>query len=162
SAARDYLAERGITRESADRFRLGYASAAPDRVKRAALGRGFTAAELDQAGLTARGSDRFRERLIFPLTDARGRVRGFGAGQMPERRRLCSTVFLAFDADAAGQEASLRGMEIARAKGLNVRVVRLPGGRDPAEVAAADPASFEAALDAAQPYLTYRVELALA
>jgi DNA primase len=83
-------------------------------------------------------------------------------GQVTELRRLCSTVFLAFDADAAGQEASLRGMEIARAKGLNVRVVRLPGGRDPAEVAAEDPAAFEAALDAAQPYLTYRVELALA
>jgi DNA primase len=232
--ARAYLADRGITRESADRFRLGYASAGADRVKRAALGRGFTAAELDQAGLTARGADRFRERLIFPLTDARGRVRGFGARQMPggrppkylntsdgavfrksdilygldlarraiardgsaivvegytdvimlhqtgvdravasmgtaltegqvtELRRLCSTVFLAFDADAAGQEASLRGMEIARAKGLNVRVVRLPGGRDPAEVAAEDAAAFQAALDAAQPYLTYRVELALA
>jgi DNA primase len=234
AAARAYLEERGITRESAERFRLGYASSAPDRVKRAALGRGFTAAELDQAGLTARGADRFRERLIFPLADARGRVRGFGARQMPggrppkylntsdgtvfrksdilygldlarrsiaqdgaaivvegytdvivlhqtgvdravasmgtaltegqvtELRRLCSTVFLAFDADAAGQEASLRGMEIARAKGLNVRVVRLPGGRDPADVAAGDPAAFQAALDDAQPYLTYRVELALA
>jgi DNA primase len=234
AAARAYLEERGITRESAERFRLGYASSAPDRVKRAALGRGFTTAELDQAGLTARGADRFRERLIFPLADARGRVRGFGARQMPggrppkylntsdgtvfrksdilygldlarrsiaqdgaaivvegytdvivlhqtgvdravasmgtaltegqvtELRRLCSTVFLAFDADAAGQEASLRGMEIARAKGLNVRVVRLPGGRDPADVAAGDPAAFQAALDDAQPYLTYRVELALA
>jgi DNA primase len=231
--ARAYLAERGISRESADRFRLGYAPSAADRVKRAALGKGFTAAELDQAGLAARGSDRFRQRLIFPLTDARGRVRGFGARQMPggrppkylntsdgavfrkseilygldharraiaqagsaivvegytdvialhqsgieravasmgtaltdgqvtELRRLCSTVFLAFDADAAGQEASLRGMELARAKGLTVRVVRLPGGRDPADVAAADPTAFQAALDQAQPYLTYRAGLAL-
>jgi DNA primase len=231
--ARAYLAERGIGRESADRFRLGYAPSAADRVKRAALGKGFTAAELDQAGLAARGADRFRQRLIFPLTDARGRVRGFGARQMPggrppkylntsdgavfrkseilygldharraiaqagsaivvegytdvialhqsgieravasmgtaltdgqvtELRRLCSTVFLAFDADAAGQEASLRGMELARAKGLTVRVVRLPGGRDPADVAAADPTAFQAALDQAQPYLTYRAGLAL-
>jgi DNA primase len=231
--ARAYLEQRGISRESADRFRIGYASAAPDRVKRAALGKGFTAPELDQAGLTVRGADRFRERLIFPLADARGRVRGFGARQMPggrppkylntsdgavfrksdilygldharraiaqhgaaivvegytdvimlhqtgvdravasmgtaltegqvtELRRLCTTVFLAFDADAAGQEASLRGMEMARAKGLNVRVVRLPGGRDPADVAAEDAAAFERALDEAQPYLTYRVGLAL-
>jgi DNA primase len=234
AAARSYLEERGIAREAAERFRLGYAPGAPDRVKRAALGKGFTAAELDQAGLTVRGNDRFRERLIFPLTDARGRVRGFGARQMPggrppkylntsdgvvfrksdilygldharraiaqhgsaivvegytdvlmlhqtgvdravasmgtaltegqvtELRRLCSTVFLAFDADAAGQEASLRGMEIARGKGLNVRVVRLPGGRDPADVAAGDVAAFERALDEAEPYLTYRVSLALA
>src|SRR5207245_10626219 len=73
-------------RAGADRVRLGYGSVAPDRVKRAAVGRGFTAAELEQAGLTARGNDRFRERLMFPLTDARGRVRGFGARQMPGGR----------------------------------------------------------------------------
>jgi len=82
-------------------------------------------------------------------------------GQVTELRRVCSTLFLAFDADAAGQEASLRGMERARAKGLNVRVVSLPGGRDPADVAADDPAGFQSALDAAEPYLTYRVGLAL-
>jgi DNA primase len=52
-------------------------------------------------------------------------------------------------------------MELARAKGLTVRVVRLPGGRDPADVAAADPTAFQAALDQAQPYLTYRAGLAL-
>ena len=54
-------------------------------------------------------------------------------GQVTELRRLCSTVLLAFDADAAGREASLRGMDLARSKGLNVRIVRLPGGRDPRE-----------------------------
>ena len=232
-AARSYLEQRGITRESADRFRLGYASAAPDRVQKAALAREFTVAELSQAGLAARGGDRFRERLMFPLTDARGRVRGFGARQMPggrppkylntsdgsifrksdilygldharrgiardgaaivvegytdvimlhqhgidravasmgtaltegqvtELRRLCSTVLLAFDADAAGREASLRGMDLARSKGLNVRIVRLPGGRDPADVAGDGSGAFQQALDAAQPYLTYRVGLAL-
>ena len=81
--------------------------------------------------------------------------------QVGELRRLCGTVYLAFDADAAGQEASLRGMEIARAKGLNVRVVRLPDGQDPADAAAAGADAFESALAAAVPYLTYRVELAL-
>jgi DNA primase len=45
-AARSYLEQRGITRESADRFRLGYASAAPDRVQKAALAREFTVGEL--------------------------------------------------------------------------------------------------------------------
>ena len=64
----------------------GFAPAAPDRVRRAALSKGFTAAELEQAGLTARGGDRFRDRLMFPLCDARGRVRGFGARQMPGGR----------------------------------------------------------------------------
>ena len=41
-------------------------------------------------------------------------------------------------------------MELARAKGLTVRVVRLPGGRDPADVAADGPAAFEQALEAAE------------
>ena len=86
-AARGYLAERGISRESADRFRLGYASAAPDRVRKAALSQRLHGRRSwTQAGLAARGGDRFRERLIFPLCDARGRVRGFGARQMPGGR----------------------------------------------------------------------------
>ena len=85
-SARTYLDERAIRREAADQFRLGFAPAASDRVRRAALARDFTAGELDQAGLAARGGDRFRDRLMFPLTDARGRVRGFGARQMPGGR----------------------------------------------------------------------------
>jgi DNA primase len=232
-AARGYLTERGISRESAEKFRIGFAPAAADRVRRAALSKGFTAGELDQAGLTARGGDRFRDRVIFPLSDARGRVRGFGARQMPggrppkylntsdgpafrksdilygldlarrsiaqagfaivvegytdvimlhqagidravasmgtaltegqvgELRRLCPTVYLAFDADAAGQEASLRGMEMALAKGLAVRVVTLPGGRDPADVAGDDPTAMELAVTEAAGYLTYRIRRAL-
>src|SRR3954468_14306424 len=234
AGAREYLEERGITREAAERFRLGYASVAPDRVKRAALGRGFTAAELEQAGLTARGSDRFRERLIFPLADARGRVRGFGARQMPggrppkylntsdgsvfrksdilygldlarraiardgsaivvegytdvimlhqtgveravasmgtalteaqvtELRRLCSSVFLAFDADAAGEAASLRGMALAEGKGLAGRIAPLPLGPRPADVVLADREAFARSLESAAGVLTFRIGRALA
>jgi DNA primase len=81
--------------------------------------------------------------------------------QVSELRRLCPTVYLAFDADAAGQEASLRGMEMALAKGLSVRVVTLPGGRDPADVAADDPAAMEQAVAEAAGYLTYRIRRAL-
>ena len=58
-------------------------------------------------------------------------------------------MLLAFDADAAGREASLRGMDLARSKGLNVRIVRLPGGRDPADVAGDGSGAFQQALDAA-------------
>ena len=200
--AREYLAGRGIAEETARDFRLGFAPSAWDRVCAAALAKGFTAAELSQAGLSGRGRrgpvDRFRARLMFPLADVRGRVRGFGARQMPggeppkylnstegplfrkaemvygldraraaiasagraivvegytdvlalhqagfdntvasmgtaltdaqvtELRRVCSAVSLAFDADAAGEEASLRGMAIAEGKGLAVQVVALP------------------------------------
>jgi DNA primase len=233
-AARAYLDERGIGEAAARSFRLGYAPSGGDRVVRAALAKGFDHTELARAGLTSRrGGDRFQERMMFPLTDARGRVRGFGARQMPggqppkylntaegplfkkgdilygldrarsaiaragaavvvegytdvillqqtgienvvasmgtaltdsqvsELRRLCSTVLLAFDADAAGEEASLRGMELALRAGLAVRVVSLPGGRDPADVAGEGPGAFPAALEGAEPYLTYRVRRAL-
>ena len=70
-------------------------------------------------------------------------------------------MFLAFDADAAGEEASIRGMELAQAAGLTVRVVTLPNGRDPADVALADPEQMRRALDGAETYLSYRVRRAL-
>ncbi len=236
--AREYLAGRGIAEETARDFRLGFAPSAWDRVCAAALAKGFTAAELGQAGLSGRGRrgpvDRFRARLMFPLADVRGRVRGFGARQMPggeppkylnstegplfhkaemvygldraraaiasagraivvegytdvlalhqagfdttvasmgtaltdaqvtELRRVCSGVSLAFDADAAGEEASLRGMAIAEGKGLAVQVVALPPGQDPADAVLADRDAFARALDSAAGVLSFRVGRALA
>ena len=74
---------------------------------------------------------------------------------------MCSTVRLAFDADAAGQEASLRGMELAQRAGLRVLVVSLPAGHDPADLAAEGPEAFGRALEDAEQYLTYRVRRAV-
>jgi DNA primase len=85
--ARAYVARRGISEETARAFRLGFAPTAWDRVVRAAVARGFSHDELLRAGLAVPGRrgpvDRFRARLLFPLADARGQVRGFGARQMP-------------------------------------------------------------------------------
>ena len=50
------------------------------------------------------------------------------ARQVSELRSLCSTLLLAFDADAAGQEASVRGIELALEQGMEVRLVRLRTG----------------------------------
>ncbi|MSR76591.1 MAG: DNA primase [Candidatus Ryanbacteria bacterium] len=79
---RNYLTERGMLPESIAQFRVGFA---PDswRVAGEYLARkGYTAAEIDKAGLSVQGSrgpyDRFRSRIIFPLEDATGRVIGFG------------------------------------------------------------------------------------
>ncbi|MDQ2983318.1 MAG: DNA primase, partial [Actinomycetota bacterium] len=55
--------------------------------------------------------------------------------QVKELGRLARRVYLCFDADAAGENATLRGMEIAAAQGLDVRVVTLPPGTDPADAA---------------------------
>jgi DNA primase len=77
--------------------------------------------------------------------------------QLRELGRLTRRAFLCFDSDAAGEEATLRGMELALAQGFDVRVVALPKGEDPAD----DPAGFEERLGAAEPYAVHRVRLEL-
>ena len=51
--------------------------------------------------------------------------------QLKELVRLTQRLFLCFDADAAGEEATLRGMELALQRGFDVKVVSLPKGKDP-------------------------------
>jgi DNA primase len=75
--------------------------------------------------------------------------------QLSELRRLTRRLFLCFDADAAGQEATLRGMELAVAQGFDVRVVTLPPGQDPADA----PEGFAGRLAQAESYVLYRVRL---
>jgi DNA primase len=77
------------------------------------------------------------------------------AQQLRELGRLTKKLVLCFDADAAGQEATLRGMELATAQDFDVKVVTLPRGQDPADA----PAGFEARLKTAESYLVYRVRL---
>ena len=78
--------------------------------------------------------------------------------QLKELGRLTSRVYLCFDADSAGEDATLRGMEAALRQGLDVRVVALPPGKDPAD----DPTGFEERLADADPYAVHRVRLELA
>jgi DNA primase len=77
--------------------------------------------------------------------------------QVRELGRLTRKIFLCFDADAAGQDATLRGMELAAGQGFDVKVVTLPRGQDPADA----PAGFEERLAGAESYLLYRVRLEL-
>jgi len=227
----EYLVSRGLGEEVCREFRLGLSPAGATLAKKARE-KGFTAEELAGAGLVSkRGSDYFQRRLMFPLTDARGRIVGFQArklreddplrgkyvnspegelfhkshvlyglnlargavtkedralvvegntdvialrqaGVMPvvasmgtaltehqlrELKRLTQRLFLCFDSDAAGEDATLRGMELAVSRGFEVRVVALPRGKDPAD----DPAGFEERLGAAEPYAVHRVRLEL-
>jgi DNA primase catalytic core len=78
--------------------------------------------------------------------------------QLKELGRLTTRVYLCFDADSAGEDATLRGMELALRQGLDVRVVALPTGKDPAD----DPSGFEERLAQADPYAVHRVRLELA
>ena len=227
--AREYLRGRGLGEEVCREYRLGLAPGGAT-LARKAREKGFTAAELGAAGLVnRRGNDYFAGRLLFPLADARGRVRGFQARklreddplrakyvnspegelfrkgdllygldkarapitkqeraivvegnpdvlalrqaghepvvasmgtalterQLKELSRLTHKLWLCFDGDAAGEAATLRGMELAAAQGFDVRVVALPPDTDPAD----DPEKFEDRLGGAESYLVYRVRL---
>jgi len=229
SLARDYLAGRGLGEEVCREYRLGLALGG-STLARKAREKGFTRDELNAAGLVnRRGNDYFSGRLVFPLSDARGRVLGFQARklreddplrakyvnspegelfrkgdllygldraraaiakeeravvvegnpdvlalrqagiapvvapmgtalterQLKELARLTKKVVLCFDGDAAGEAATLRGMDLAAGQGFDVRVVTLPPGLDPADLAD----GFEQRLAEAETYLAYRVRL---
>jgi DNA primase len=81
ATARQYLADRGLEKEVLDRFEVGYAPAAGDKLIQQAAKAGFSADELVSAGLArrraGRAEDAFRGRIIFPLTNERGHVLGF-------------------------------------------------------------------------------------
>lgn len=208
-AARAYAVKRGLNKEIVLRFGVGYAPDGWDGLKRELLGQGYSEQELIDAGLLNvnrekhSSYDAFRDRLIFPIQSAEGKVLGFGArvmgdekpkyintGDTPvynKRNNLyglnlqkradkpdlvmvegymdviglykagvtnavaslgtaltnqqaqllksyhAETIYIAYDGDAAGQSAMLRGMDILAGKGLNVRVIRFPDDLDPDE-----------------------------
>lgn len=77
-------------------------------------------------------------------------------------RRFARRVVLAFDADAAGQNAAARFYEWERAHDLDVAVVDLPAGVDPGDLAQDDPERLVAAVAEARPFLEFRVDRAIA
>jgi DNA primase len=85
--ARAYLAERGLGEETLRAFGVGYAPSAWDVVLLRGQRAGFKVEELRAVGLAQKGRsggeyDRFRERIMFPIRDRRGRTLGFGGRAM--------------------------------------------------------------------------------
>jgi DNA primase len=83
--AMEYLRRRGLTDGAIDRFRLGYAPDGRSALKAALVRDGFAGEVMIEAGLMVQPEepsrpayDRFRNRVIFPICDLRGRVVGFG------------------------------------------------------------------------------------
>jgi DNA primase len=86
--ARDYLAERGIRPETVERFGLGYAPGGGEALVRHLRAQALPLDDAVAAGLVMRRTsggmlDRFRDRLIFPIADLRGRVIAFGGRVLP-------------------------------------------------------------------------------
>jgi DNA primase len=144
----DPIAAKYVNSPESELFRKGslvygldQARAAVAKEDRAVIVEGYTdVLALHQLGLTAAVAS-----MGTALT----------APQLKELRRLCGRLFLCFDADAAGEAATLRGMELAVGEGFDVHVVALPAGADPAEAAE----GFEERLSEAEPYALYRIKL---
>src|SRR5262249_9172423 len=74
--------------------------------------------------------------------------------QVSELGRIAHVVLLALDADSAGQEAMLRSARLAAKKRLELRVVELPEGADPAELIQREGAeAMSAAVERAVPFI---------
>jgi DNA primase len=238
-SARAYLLGRGLSEETLKEFRVGYAPSAWDRVLLASRRAGYSDEELVAVGLAQRsrnrpGSvyDRFRERIMFPAVDSRGRVHGFGARRMRENQggakylntsdgelyhkrevlfgldlargpaakagrmilvegytdvlalhqagirnavgimgtslteeqireleRVVKVFELCLDADAAGQEAMLRASRVAAGRDLELRVVPLPEGTDPADLIERDGAeALRSLVQSSRPFVVFHVE----
>lgn len=83
-APKEYLKKRGIAESAVRGFRIGWAPESWDFLLSRLAKTGFKSEEIEKAGLVIRADtvrswyDRFRSRIMFPITDANGRVIGFG------------------------------------------------------------------------------------
>jgi DNA primase len=117
-SALDYLAERQITRESVKKWRLGLAINSQDDLFKAATAKNIPVKLLEQAGLVVGQagsgfSDKFVNRLMFPITDVTARVIGFGGRTLDEKsaKYINSPTTALFD-----KSNTLYGLEQARHK----------------------------------------------
>ncbi|MCK5212868.1 MAG: DNA primase, partial [Dehalococcoidia bacterium] len=259
--ARDYFAARHIDihGETAASFRLGYSPAGWSELRDMLCAKGHSEKELVEAGLLIERDsggtyDRFRDRLMFPISDSAGRVIGFGAraigdmqpkyinspqsrifdkgnvlygihrartaarradriilvegytdvlqahqhgwenvvapmgtslteGQASGLSRITRNIYLALDADEAGQNAAMKTIRETTGRfraafgqkhipemgpkgkasfravlDADIRVIVMPAGKDPDETIVADPESWARLVEQAIPYVDYYVD----
>jgi len=82
--AKNYMKERGISPEMIDSFRVGYAPSGSAAVYKYLKGKGYDDRTIELSGIAktsedGRRFDMFRDRIVFPISDTRGRVIAFGA-----------------------------------------------------------------------------------
>ncbi|MDE7439526.1 MAG: DNA primase [Clostridia bacterium] len=75
-------------------------------------------------------------------------------------KRYADTILISYDGDGAGQKANMRGLEILKDEGLNVKVVPLPEGLDPDDVIKQrGPEGYQQCLDSAMPFIDYKLSV---
>ncbi|MGK2939524.1 MAG: DNA primase [Solirubrobacteraceae bacterium] len=134
-------------------------------------GRQLFAADLARAHAARAGevivAEGYTDVIALHQAGLRNTVATMGTAMTPEQvgelTRLAPRALLALDADTAGQEAMIRAAKVARGKKLELRVVELPPGRDPADLAAeAGAAEIRRLVEASVPFVRFRVQRALA
>lgn len=233
ATARDYLAKRGLSEETIDDFKIGFAIESWDNLLQFLLKRGYSEKEIAGAGLIVRknqGSgyyDRFRERVMFPIWDYHGRIVGFGGrtlrsdeaakyintpqseiynksevlyglyqakqeikkadltilvegymdvipshqagiknvvsisgtaltdSQIRILKRYSQNLAIALDQDEAGRVAALRSIDLALQLEMNVKVIRVPFGKDPGECVKNNPEDWARAISESQEAMEY-------
>lgn len=236
--AMEYFLNRGIRQETIKRFGLGYAKDSWNSLLFHLRKLGFSENILLEAGLvltsekTGNKYDRFRNRVMFPVFDYRGKVIGFGGrvlddskpkylnspetlvfqkgtnlyglnfaikSNMKERyfiivegymdlislhqhgitnvvaslgtaltvnqarllKRYADKVIISYDADVAGQTATMRGLEILKDVGFDVRVLSIPQGKDPDEYVRSNGRdAFMKLINEAEGLVEYRIKKA--
>ncbi len=134
-------------------------------------GRQLFAADLARAPAARAGevivAEGYTDVIALHQAGLKNTVATMGTAMTPEQvgelTRLAPRALLALDADSAGQEAMIRAAKVARGKKLELRVVELPPGRDPADLAAeAGAAEIRRLVEASVPFVKFRVQRALA
>ena len=88
-----YLLDRGITRETIKQFRIGFAPEDGQYIRKVLLQKGYSDKDMLKAGFlrpSTRGGEPyafFRDRIMFPVPDRRGRIVAYGGRVLPEHMR---------------------------------------------------------------------------
>ncbi len=231
-----YFINRGISEAAMKKFGLGFSFDKWDGLLLHLKKKGYSELDLFNVGLiikSPKGSyyDRFRNRIIFPVFDYKGKVIGFGGRVLDDSKpkylnspetplfhkgvhlyglnfviknnksrtiiivegymdcislhqygfsnvvaslgtaltinqakllkKHVDTVIISFDADFAGQSATVRGLTILRNEGFDLRVLIVPKGKDPDEyIKNNGKQAFEKLVEDALPLIDYRLKRA--
>lgn len=227
-----YFTNRGILGKTINKFGLGYSYDSWTGLLDYLKSKGYKEQEIVSAGLAIKKEnkvyDRFRNRVMFPVFDYRGRVIGFGGRVLDDSKpkylnspetevfkkgtnlyalnfavphikdrriiivegymdvialhqygvnnavaslgtalthnqakllkRYADRIIISYDADLAGQNATLRGLQILREVGFDIKVLKVPEGKDPDEyIRANGKDAFLKLIDTALSLIDYRL-----
>ncbi len=233
-----YFKGRGISERTLKSFGLGFAPSSWNELMKFLKSKGYTELDMLNAGLIIKSQkdtskeifyDRFRNRVIFPVFDFKGKVIGFGGRVLDDSKpkylnspetavfkkgtnlyglnfaiknlrermliivegymdcislhqygitnvvaslgtaltpnqakllkRYADKIIVSYDADLAGQNATLRGLEILRNEGFDIRVLTVPQGKDPDEfIRSNGTEAFLKLINEALPLIEYRIK----